>query len=421
MQVISVVAVVVYVTPWFVVALVPLYKIYSYTQGYYIRSTRELKRLESLLRSPVLSHFSETLDGLATIRAYGSEGRFISESDRKLDLSLQAYFPSVSANRWLAMRTEFIGTCTVALSGILVVLSRHTLSPGLGGLSVSYALSISNTFNWMVRMTGERETNTVSVERVKEYCTIDPEAPLVIKANRPSTTWPSLGMIEIRDLEMRYREGLETVLKGITLTIDAGEKVGIAGRTGAGKSSLVLVLLRIVEPCGGVITIDGVDISRIGLHDLRSRVAIIPQDPVLFVGPLRFNLDPFDTASEEELWSAVRSANMGHHVTDLDMEVTEGGANFSVGQRQLICLARALLRQPRVLLMDEATSAVDQETDGLIQEAIKEHFSSCTMLVSSLHVPWFLLDVVHLTKTSRLRFYNFSADHCAQTEHDSRL
>ena len=289
-EVVAVVVVVVYVTPWFVVALIPLYKIYSYTQGYYIRSTRELKRLESLLRSPVLSHFSETLDGLSTIRAYGSEEQFVAESDRKLDLSLQAYFPSVCANRWLAMRTEFIGTCTVFFASMLVVTARETLSPGLGGLSVSYALSISNTFNWMVRMTGERETNAVSVERVKDYCEIEPEAALVVQKNRPPNAWPSQGRVELRGLEMRYRAGLDLVLRGLTLDIAAGEKIGIAGRTGAGKSSLVLVLLRIVEPCGGSITIDGIDITSIGLHDLRSRVAIIPQDPVLFVGTLRFNL-----------------------------------------------------------------------------------------------------------------------------------
>ena len=402
-QVVSVVCVVVYVTPWFAVALFPLYRIYSYTQGYYIRSTRELKRLESELRSPVLSHFSETLDGLSTIRSYGAQQRFIDASDFKLDLSIQAYFPSVAANRWLAMRTEFIGTCTVALSSLLVVFSRHSIPPGLGGLSITYALSISNTFNWMVRMTGERETNTVSVERVNDYCTIAPEAPLIVKENRPPPSWPSAGMIEILGLEMRYRPGLETVLKGLTLTIPAGSKVGIAGRTGAGKSSLVLVLLRIIEPCGGKILIDGVDISKIGLHDLRSRVAIvsrhalpsmrhdhvthnalqspqIPQDPVLFVGSLRFNLDPFEMSTDDELWTVLRRANLGDVVDNLDMEVAEGGSNFSVGQRQLICLARALLRSPKVLLMDEATSAVDQETDLQIQSAISTHFGSATML-----------------------------------------
>ena len=234
-QVLSVVVVICIVTPWFIVMLPPLYYIYSWTQGYYIRCARSLKRLESTLRSPTLSHFSESLDGLGTIRAYRAQQQFTMMNEEKLDRNQMAYFPSVAANRWLAMRTEFIGTCTVLAAAALVVASRNTISPGLGGLSVSYAQSISNTFNWMVRMTGERETNIVSVERVKEFSELQSEAPLLVPDRQPPASWPSRGMIYINRLELRYREGLDTVLKGITLHIDGGEKVGVVGRTGAGK------------------------------------------------------------------------------------------------------------------------------------------------------------------------------------------
>jgi len=233
-------------------------------------------------------------------------------------------------------------------------------------------------------MSSERETNIVSVERNQEYSKVEPEALLVVGDKRPPENWPSRGEIKFTNISMRYRPGLDFVLKDMSCTVGPGEKVGIVGRTGAGKSSFFLALLRLVEPSSGSITIDDVSIMDIGLHDLRSKVAIIPQDPVLFTGSLRFNLDPFSRYTDEEIMTTLDMAHLGKHVNSLegklDYEVLEGGSNFSGGQKQLICLARALLRKSQIILMDEATSSVSRDIDNLIQHTIAEQFHGCTVL-----------------------------------------
>ncbi|KAB1263533.1 Multidrug resistance-associated protein 1 [Camelus dromedarius] len=374
-------------TPIAAVVIPPLGLIYFFVQRFYVASSRQLKRLESVSRSPVYSHFNETLLGVSVIRAFEEQERFIRQSDLKVDENQKAYYPSIVANRWLAVRLEYVGNCIVLFAALFAVISRHSLSAGLVGLSVSYSLQVTAYLNWLVRMSSEMETNIVAVERLKEYSETEKEAPWQIPEMAPPSAWPQVGRVEFRDYGLRYREDLDLVLKHINVTIEGGEKVGIVGRTGAGKSSLTLGLFRINESAEGEIIIDNVNIARIGLHDLRFKITIIPQDPVLFSGSLRMNLDPFSQYSDEEVWTSLELAHLKGFVSalpdKLNHECAEGGENLreaGVGQRQLVCLARALLRKTKILVLDEATAAVDLETDALIQSTIRTQFDDCTVL-----------------------------------------
>ncbi|XP_012587108.1 PREDICTED: multidrug resistance-associated protein 1 [Condylura cristata] len=371
-------------TPMAAVVIPPLGLIYFFVQRFYVASSRQLKRLESVSRSPVYSHFNETLLGVSVIRAFEEQERFIRQSDLKVDENQKAYYPSIVANRWLAVRLECVGNCIVLFAALFAVIFRDNLSPGLVGLSVSYSLQITSYLNWLVRMSSEMETNIVAVERLKEYSETEKEAPWRNQATAPPSNWPQVGQVEFRDYGLRYREDLDLVLKHINVTIDGGEKVGIVGRTGAGKSSLTLGLFRINESAQGEIIVDNVNIAKIGLHDLRFKITIIPQDPVLFSGSLRMNLDPFGQYSDEEVWTSLELAHLKDFVSTLpdklNHECAEGGENLSVGQRQLVCLARALLRKTKILVLDEATAAVDLETDDLIQSTIRTQFEGCTVL-----------------------------------------
>ncbi|XP_055221299.2 multidrug resistance-associated protein 1 isoform X9 [Gorilla gorilla gorilla] len=371
-------------TPIAAIIIPPLGLIYFFVQRFYVASSRQLKRLESVSRSPVYSHFSETLLGVSVIRAFEEQERFIHQSDLKVDENQKAYYPSIVANRWLAVRLECVGNCIVLFAALFAVISRHSLSAGLVGLSVSYSLQVTTYLNWLVRMSSEMETNIVAVERLKEYSETEKEAPWQIQETAPPSSWPQVGRVEFRNYCLRYREDLDFVLRHISVTINGGEKVGIVGRTGAGKSSLTLGLFRINESAEGEIIIDGINIAKIGLHDLRFKITIIPQDPVLFSGSLRMNLDPFSQYSDEEVWTSLELAHLKDFVSalpnKLDHECAEGGENLSVGQRQLVCLARALLRKTKILVLDEATAAVDLETDDLIQSTIRTQFEDCTVL-----------------------------------------
>ncbi|XP_026302870.1 multidrug resistance-associated protein 1 [Piliocolobus tephrosceles] len=371
-------------TPIAAIIIPPLGLIYFFVQRFYVASSRQLKRLESVSRSPVYSHFNETLLGVSVIRAFEEQERFIHQSDLKVDENQKAYYPSIVANRWLAVRLECVGNCIVLFAALFAVISRHSLSAGLVGLSVSYSLQVTTYLNWLVRMSSEMETNIVAVERLKEYSETEKEAPWQIQETAPPSNWPQVGRVEFRNYCLRYREDLDFVLRHINVTINGGEKVGIVGRTGAGKSSLTLGLFRINESAEGEIIIDGINIARIGLHDLRFKITIIPQDPVLFSGSLRMNLDPFSQYSDEEVWTSLELAHLKGFVSalpdKLDHECAEGGENLSVGQRQLVCLARALLRKTKILVLDEATAAVDLETDDLIQSTIRTQFEGCTVL-----------------------------------------
>uniref|UniRef100_A0A8C1FGN5 Uncharacterized protein n=1 Tax=Cyprinus carpio carpio TaxID=630221 RepID=A0A8C1FGN5_CYPCA len=370
-------------TPIFTAVVVPMAVIYYFVQRFYVATSRQLRRLDSVSRSPIYSHFGETVSGISVIRAYGHQQRFLKQNEDTIDQNLKSVYPWIVSNRWLAMRLEFLGNLVVFFSALFAVISRDSLNSGLVGLSISYALNVTQTLNWLVRMTSELETNIVAVERVREYAEIKNEAPW-ITSNRPPDDWPTAGNIHFENYKVRYRPELELILHGITCDIQSTEKIGIVGRTGAGKSSLTNCLFRIIEASEGQILVDGIDISTLGLHDLRSRLTIIPQDPVLFSGTLRMNLDPFEKFSDEEIWSVLELAHLKDYVrglpTGLQHEVSEGGENLSVGQRQLLCLARALLRKSRILILDEATAAVDLETDDLIQNTIRTEFSHCTVL-----------------------------------------
>ncbi|GMM34012.1 ATP-binding cassette glutathione S-conjugate transporter [Saccharomycopsis crataegensis] len=383
----------------FVLVIVPLSVLYIYYQQYYMRTSRELKRLESITRSPIYAHFQETLNGITTIRGFGQENRFVKLNEVKVDNNLEAYHSTVNCNRWLATRLDFLASLVIFSSAALPMfgLASGKVSAGLIGLSVSYALQITGSLNWTVRMTVEVETNIVSVERIEEYSKLEPEAPEVIESNRPADAWPTEGAIEFKGYSTRYRKELDLVLKNISLKINPREKIGIVGRTGAGKSSLTMALYRIIEPAEGEVVIDGMSTSAIGLADLRRKLSIIPQDAQVFEGTIRDNLDPTSSFDDKKILKSIELSHMKPHLLKmideqnaaspdtkindlLSVRVTENGGNLSVGQKQLMCLARALLIPSKILVLDEATAAVDVETDKIVQETIRKEFSERTIL-----------------------------------------
>uniref|UniRef100_A0A914C706 Uncharacterized protein n=2 Tax=Acrobeloides nanus TaxID=290746 RepID=A0A914C706_9BILA len=371
----------------FIAVVIPLAGIYIYSLRYYVPTSRQLKRLESTHRSPIYSHFGETIQGASTIRAFGKTDDFINMFHKQVDAFVRIRYMSILANRWLTVRLEFIGSFVVLFAALFGVLSHEwgwVSSAGLIGLSVSYALNITNSLNMFTRQLGDLETNIVAVERIKEYADIPSEAPWHIPGVAIPKDWPKYGRVKLETYATRYRSGLELVIKNISVVIQPSERVGIVGRTGAGKSSLTLALFRIIEAAEGKIVIDGLEIDQIGLHDLRSNLTIIPQDPVLFSGTLRFNMDPFHRYKDDEIWLALELAHLKEFTRSLpnglNHVISEGGDNISVGQRQLVCLARALLRRSRILILDEATAAVDVATDSLIQETIRQEFQTSTVI-----------------------------------------
>ncbi|KAH7041035.1 P-loop containing nucleoside triphosphate hydrolase protein [Microdochium trichocladiopsis] len=377
--------------PPFVAFIIPLSLAYYWVQRYYLRTSRELKRLDSVSRSPIYAHFQESLGGISTIRAYRQQDRFELENEWRVDTNMKAYFPSISANRWLAVRLEFLGAIVIfsaAGFAVITVVSGGELDSGLVGLYMAYALQITGSLNWIVRQTVEVETNIVSVERVLEYAALPSEAEEIIPGRRPPVAWPANGSVEFKNYSTRYRAGLDLVLKNINLDIKSHEKVGVVGRTGAGKSSLTLALFRLIEPAAGNISIDDLNTSNVGLLDLRRRLAIIPQDAALFEGTVRDNLDPGNIHDDTELWSVLEHARLRDHVSSmggLDAKVHEAGSNLSQGQRQLISLARAMLTPSNILVLDEATAAVDVETDAMLQNTLRSELFSHRTIITVAH------------------------------------
>ncbi|CAG9464562.1 unnamed protein product [Pedinophyceae sp. YPF-701] len=377
-------AVMIGISPVVIVAIFLLGAVYLHIQKIYLRTSREVKRLDSIATSPIFGHFKETLEGITTIRAFFRQPAFLDTNLRLLARSVRASWPQTSSNRYLSVRLESLGH-GVVYAATLAVVAIQPKNSALVGLVISSALNLTGTLAWLVRVATDLEVNMNAVERLFEYDDEELEAPEVIETSRPPATWPHAGAVVAKGLQVRYRKELGLVLKGLSFDIAAKEKIGVCGRTGCGKSTLMLAMFRIVEPCGGSLMIDGVDVQSIGLFDLRSKMALVPQDPVIFSGTYRSNLDPFGAVeNDRDIWEALRRAHLADFVSasdgGLDAPVSEGGTNMSVGQRQLLCMARALLRKARILLLDEATSNVDNATDSVIQDTIRTAFVDCTVL-----------------------------------------
>ncbi|KAM7127618.1 multidrug resistance-associated protein 1-like isoform 4-T4 [Ciconia maguari] len=383
LDVIGTILVITSASPLFIVVVIPLGYFYFTIQRYYIASSRQIRRLAGASHSPVISHFSETLVGRSTVRAFGHQERFIRKNNDVMYENLVYFYNNVISNRWLSVRLEFLGNLMVFFAALFVVLAGNTVSSSAVGLSISYALNIIQSLNFWVRKACEIETNAVSIERICEYAKMDKEEPWIM-SKRPPVGWPDRGIIEFVNYKAQYRRDLGLALNDVSFQTQSKEKVGIVGRTGAGKSTLTNCLFRVLEGTEGKIIIDGIDISTIGLHDLRGNLNIIPQDPVLFSGTLQSNLDPLGKHSDLELWEVLELCGLKDFVQSLPKkllhEISEGGENLSVGQRQLVCLARVLLRKTKILVLDEATASVDMETDNLVQFTIKREFYNCTIL-----------------------------------------
>lgn len=432
-SVLTIVVLISAITPGFLIPGFFITIMYVLTGLFYIRSSRDLKRIEAIQRSPLFQHFGETLSGVVTIRAYGDESRFINESHLRVNTHNRPFIYLWATNRWLAFRIDIAGALVSCFSAMFVVLNAGKIDPGAAGLALSYAITFTQNVLWLVRLYASNEQNMNAVERLQEYIDVDQEAPASIPETQPASNWPSHGGVEFVGYTTRYRPDLDPVLKKLTFRVEPGQKVGIVGRTGAGKSSLALALFRGLEAEEGKILIDDVDIGLIGLQDLREAITIVPQDPTLFSGTLRSNLDPFELFTDEEIFTALRRVQLisgptdgsqrsgsetpnlvssrsptlrdssipaeshasisgngtissGSTLTqyatnskdnknvfrDLSSPVAESGSNLSQGQRQLLCLARALLKAPKVLVMDEATASIDYATDSKIQDTLRE-------------------------------------------------
>lgn len=371
------------------VPLIPLGYMYFLVQKWFRKTSTELQRVTSVANSPIFADFSQTLSGTSTIRAYGVQTGFFNKCKSSFDNMNASYILVQLASYWLALRLDVMGgLVAMCIGGVAVgTLESGFIPAGWLGLALSYSIEVTSYLKFGVQMIARLEADMSSVERILHYTdNVDTEAPDEIPEKDPKAgTWPQAGEIELHNTSMRYRDG-PLVLKDLSLKINGGEKIGVCGRTGSGKSSLMIALFRIseIEEDGGRIYIDGVNTRDIGTSALRLNLSIIPQDPVMFSNTVRYNLDPFAKASDEELWDVLQKVRLGEVIAalpqGLDEEVAEGGENFSQGQRQLLCIARSLLRKPKILVMDEATASIDNETDAAIQEMIRDNFQDATVL-----------------------------------------
>ncbi|XP_038076863.1 ATP-binding cassette sub-family C member 9-like [Patiria miniata] len=383
LQCFSSVVVVAIVLPVFLVFVFPIAVVFYFLRKYYLATSREIRRLDSTSKSPVFAHFSETLGGLSAIRAYRKERTFYDTILSRIDKNTTAFLYFQIGIRWLATRMEFLGASFVLLATLSTLIGAVAfgIDPGLVGLSSSYALAMSSYMTFLLQNSSEVETHMNAVERVHHYTDVETED---YGGEVPPPDWPQRGDIQIDNISVRYESDLDPVLSNISAQMKAGEKVGICGRTGSGKSSLALALLRAIDVFEGEIHIDDVDTKTVPLTVLRSKISIIPQDPLLFAGAIRTNLDPEGTLEDDDLWHALEMSQLKELVSQLDggidSKVTEGGENFSVGQRQLFCLARAFLRKSKILIMDEATASVDMETDQMLQMVLATAFTDQTVL-----------------------------------------
>lgn len=368
------------VTPLAAVLIGPVLILFFLLHAYYRRTCVDLQRLDSTSRSPIQSHFRQTLDGLAAVRAFGQTQRFLRDNEGLIDSNNMAIFGFVSSNRWLGLRLELMGGLVTFAVALAAWFARESISPGLVGLAILWSFNLTTSLNFFVTMSTQAEAKLTSVERVIQYANLKEEPSLQTTGPAPATNWPSQGEVVFEKVVLQYRASLPPALCGLSFRIRAGEHVGVCGRTGAGKSSMATALFRLRELTSGSISIDGIDLSKLGLADVRGRaLTIIPQDPTLFSGTVRFNVDPFGEFSDTQVLEALQRACLASQV-ELDEQVGDSGANLSQGQRQLLCLARAILRRPKVLLCDEMTSSVDGVTDSLIQNTVRSSFAGSTVI-----------------------------------------
>uniref|UniRef100_A0A8C4V069 ATP binding cassette subfamily C member 8 n=1 Tax=Falco tinnunculus TaxID=100819 RepID=A0A8C4V069_FALTI len=384
---VSALAVISYVTPMFLIALVPLAIMCYFIQKYFRVASRDLQQLDDSTQLPLLSHFSETVEGLTTIRAFRYEAKFRQKLLEYTDSNNIASLFLTAANRWLEVRMEYIGACVVLIAAVTSITSclYNELSSGLVGLGLTYALMVSNYLNWMVRNLADMEIQLGAVKRINGLLKTEAENyEGLLSSSQIPQNWPDRGEIQIQNLSVRYDSNLKPVLKHVNAHISPGQKIGICGRTGSGKSSFSLAFFRMVDTFEGRIIIDGIDIAKLPLQTLRSRLSIILQDPILFSGTIRFNLDPEKKCTDSMLWEALEIAQLKHVVKalpgGLDAIVTEGGENFSQGQRQLFCLARAFVRKTSIFIMDEATASIDMATENILQKVVMTAFADRTVV-----------------------------------------
>ncbi|XP_031385823.1 ABC transporter C family member 8 [Punica granatum] len=363
----------------------------KYVQDYYLASARELMRINGTTKAPVMSYTAETSLGAVTVRAFNMVDRFFGNFLNLIDKDAKLFFHSNAVMEWLILRIEalqYVTLCTAAV--FLVLLPKGNVTTGLVGLSLSYALSLTNTQVFWTRWYCYLSNYIVSVERIKQFMHIPSEPEAIVEDHRPSL-WPSKGRIELEDLKLRYRPNAPLVLKGISCIFKEGSRVGVVGRTGSGKTTLISALFRLVDPASGRICVDGIDITSIGLKDLRMKLSIIPQEPTLFRGSVRTNMDPLGLSSDHEIWEALEKCQLKATIStlpnQLDASVSDEGENWSVGQRQLFCLGRVLLRKNRILVLDEATASIDSATDAVLQRVIRQDFLECTVITVAHRVP----------------------------------
>ncbi|GAA5924113.1 hypothetical protein JCM1841_004577 [Sporobolomyces salmonicolor] len=399
--------------PAFLPAAIVITALYAFLGKMYLASSRELKRYESVTRSPIFSLFGEALQGIATIRAYGDTSRFMQDIFRLLDQNNRPFFSLWLANRWLSVRVDTAGALVALLAALFIIFAPQ-MDPALAGFVMSFALAFNDRIIWVVRMWSTMEVNANSIERVQEYMAVEQEST---GGRTPPAIWPSrYGSIHVKNLTASYAPDLPPVLKDVSFSVKGGEKIGIVGRTGSGKSTLCLSFFRFIEPTSGCIEIDGIDINTLRLDALRSALTIVAQEAALFAGTLRFNLDPFDQYPDSAVWDALRRVQMAapgfsgltpkptpgpsraasedgtitpeeterYVIKSLGMQVKEGGKNFSAGQRQLLALARGILKlkhsASHILLLDESTASLDHATDECIQRTIRAEMTDSTIL-----------------------------------------